>query len=130
MKNHWDMTWHEDRGVSPGVPDLHYGFKKDDQGHRYRIGWLELKASAVKLSKSNRITVEASQHQYIRRWIDIMPIWFLIRVEKWIYLVPGRCHEEIPYIEDAKMFNCMGQYFEQNRIAEVLPDLLKEITRI
>ena len=48
MAGSWLFTWHEDREISPGVPDLHYVMKPTgeigDIGTEYRVGWLELKA--------------------------------------------------------------------------------------
>ncbi len=130
MRTHWKMTWHEDRCISPGVPDLHYCFLPEGTT-KYRIGWLELKASRVSLSKRNRIAVEPSQHQYYRRWLPMMPIHFLVRVETTIYLIPGELHDEIPYVDSENIFPSMSVcWFRQIDIASVLPEQLKSIVRI
>jgi hypothetical protein len=130
MKGLWLMTWHEDREISPGVPDLHYGFRPDDLGE-YQIGWLELKATDENICKSNRISVEASQHQYYRRWLPLMKIHFLIRVKTRCYLIPGKWHEQIPKIDNENVLCSMDCiWFDQKDIAAVLPDALKDITRI
>lgn len=130
MRDQWMMTWHEDREITPGVPDLHY-VMKGAPGEKYRVGWLELKAIDTKMSKSNRIGVEPSQHQYIRRWDEHMPIHFLIRIQDRIYVVPGKYS---PGISAAATLNDIiglsDINFDQSQISEVLPPFLKEITKI
>ena len=128
MKAHWAMTWHEDREISPGVPDLHYSMGAKSE---HKIGWLELKAIDKPLSKSNKIHVEASQHQYIRKWGDLMPIHFLIRIQTLLYVVESRYHATIPYVELESDFGLISVIqFDQKHLAEVLPGVLRDITRI
>lgn len=127
------FTWHEDREITPGVPDMHYGFQtRWVEGHReaYRIGWLELKA-VDKLMKSNRIVVEPSQHQYITKWLPAMPIHFLIRVDTTIYLIHGEYHPVLGSIYDTKELECIATvWFPQIKLVDVLIPVLKNITRI
>jgi hypothetical protein len=128
MADQWMMTWHEDRHISPGVPDLHY-VMIDEAAHR--VGWLELKAMDIELSKLYRIRVEPSQHQYIRRWVPMMPIHFLIRVKRVIYLVDGKHHDALPEIHNANDMRLIcTATCDQADIAKVLTPALKTLTRI
>lgn len=130
MKEHWMMTWHEDREISPGVPDLHY-VMKGEPGEQFRVGWLELKAIDTRITKSQRIGVEASQHQYLRRWVPLMPIHFLVRIQTRIYVVPGMWARELSQAccdTDMKLLSSID--FDQSQLADILPPFLKEITRI
>lgn len=122
----WNMTYHEDRTVSPGVPDLHYVI--DDT---CRVGWLELKASFKALGKANRIKVEPSQHQYIRKWGKLMPIHFLIKIKDWIYLVPGAYHAELPNAVsevDMKLLSVLD--FHEDELTVKLSPFLRKLTQI
>lgn len=126
MVGNWMMTWHEDRHISPGVPDLHYVVDED-----CRVGWLELKATDSELTKSNRIKVEPSQHQYMRRWLPYMPIHFLIRVKRTVYLVSGDHHATVPEIHNAHDMRLIcATTCDQADIAKVLTPALKTLTRI
>lgn len=130
MKEHWMMTWHEDREITPGVPDLHY-VMKGDPGEVFRVGWLELKAIDTRITKTQRIGVEPSQHQYLRRWVAHMPIHFMVRIQEQIYIVPGMWHRELSQAcceADMKLLSTIN--FPQQQLASVLPPFLKEVTRI
>ena len=130
MRSEWMMTWHEDRGISPGVPDLHYVPKSDGE---HRVGWLELKAIGVMIgSNANaRIKVEPSQHQYIRRWGPHMPIHFMIRMVDWVYLVPGKYHVELAAARSLPDLLILSDLrFQQKEIAEKLPPFLRKVTAI
>ena len=126
------MTWHEDRQISPGVPDLHYVTlgQQGDSG-RFRVGWLEVKALEKDISPKNKIGVEPSQHQYLRRWHPYMPIHFIVRVVDRVFVVPGKYHKEINgatcYADLAALSD---HQFHQSLIAEELPPFLREVTRI
>ena len=128
MREEWMMTWHEDREISPGVPDLHYVMKGDVT---FRVGWLELKAIDKPIGKTSYIGVEASQHQYIRKWKDHMPIHFLVRIETQVYLIPGAYSTHLALarcLADIKLLSLVE--FPQGEIATHLPPILKSITRI
>lgn len=130
MREQWMMTWHEDREITPGVPDLHYVMKGPPE-EKYRVGWLELKAIDTRITKSQRIGVEASQHQYLRRWVPYMPIHFLVRVQDHIYVVPGQWARELSQAccdTDMKLLSLID--FDKSQITSALPPFLKEITRI
>jgi hypothetical protein len=128
MTGEWEITWHEDRHISPGVPDLHY-VMIDEAAHR--VGWLELKAMDVELSEIYRVRVEASQHQYMRRWLPRMPIHFLIRIKRAIYLVDGKHHSALTEIHNAHDMRLIcTATCDQADIAKVLTPALKTLTRI
>lgn len=125
MRDHWMMTWHEDRQVSPGVPDLHYVIDMD-----CRVGWLEVKAIDKDISPKNKIGVEASQHQYIRRWHEYMPIHFLICIVERVFVIPGRYHKEIPDATCYADISALSDLqFQRQLIAEQLPIYLKDKTK-
>lgn len=128
MAGQWMTTWHEDRHISPGVPDLHY-VMIDEEHHQ--VGWLELKAIDVELSKSHRIKVEPSQHQYMRRWLLLMPIHFLIRVKRIVYLVDSKHHAMLPEIHNAHDMKLICVTLcDQADVAKVMTPILKILTRI
>lgn len=129
--NHGDclFTWHEDRGISPGVPDLHYVCK--GLGFcGYQVGWLELKAIS-KFGAGKRIHVEPSQHQYMRKWGDLMPIHFLVKVEKAVYLIPSNASREISSALDGSYLAAAADnIFTIGVDFHTLPETLRNITRI
>lgn len=126
MRPHWLMTWHEDRQVSPGVPDLHYVI-----GMNHRVGWLECKAIDVEIGPRNKIGVEASQHQYIRRWVNYMPIHFLVCIVERVFVIPGRYHKDIPDATCYADISALSDIqFQRQLIAEQLPPYLSKETAI
>jgi hypothetical protein len=121
------MTWHEDRQVSPGVPDLHYVIPADG----FRVGWLEIKAIDKDINPRNKIGVEASQHQYIRRWAPFMPIHFMICIVERVFVIPGRYHKEIPDATCYADISALSDIqFQRQLIAEQLPPYLRKETAI
>lgn len=129
MEGRWMMTWHEDRHISPGVPDLHYVVLDDGLDHR--VGWLELKSISTELTAQHRIKVEPSQHQYIRRWRPVMPIHFLVRVKQNIYLLDGNHHGALSELSDENTLLSLSLAdMPQADIGAVLPAYLKIITRV
>jgi len=85
----WIRTWHEDKEISPGVPDLSYVML----GGTFETGWIELKAENE--SKWVKFRIEPSQHQWIRNHHNLIPVHFLVAVGDDWYLIPGNCHEEL-----------------------------------
>lgn len=132
MQEYWLMTWHEDREISPGVPDLHYVMNSPlGQLSEYRVGWLELKAVDNPLNSRTKISVEPSQHQYIRRWLDKMPMHFLVRVIDRIYIIPAKWSKEIAVARcDYDLSIIAADEFHQSLITERLPAYLREETLI
>jgi hypothetical protein len=133
MADHWMMCWHEDREISPGVPDLHYVMKGSYPGKSIVTpavtGWLELKALDDPLSKSNRIKVEPSQKQWMQKWGKIVPIHFCVRIERTIFIVPS---SKAPLLDefysiDSFEDNSIIQFFE-NDIQKELPRVLRVLT--
>ena len=126
MADQWMMTWHEDRHISPGVPDLHYVM-----GIGHRVGWLELKALDAGMINGYKIRVEPSQHQYIRRWLPFMSIHFLVRIKRHIYLIDGVEHVNLSAAVDENSLAAMSVcQFHQDDILKYLPDHLRKITGI
>lgn len=129
MKGLWLMSWHEDREISPGIPDLHYVM--NDDSTLFRVGWLELKAVDSELSNKTKIKIEPSQHQYITRWQSHMPIDFFIRIVDHVYLVDSQWHKVIPTFTDTKQMRGVSiDWFHIDHISTGLPALLKKITRV
>ncbi|CAB4120896.1 hypothetical protein UFOVP2_52 [uncultured Caudovirales phage] len=86
MKGLWTLTWHEDREISPGVPDASYVMA----GGKYETGWLELKA--VDGKGTFNIGIEQSQHEWIKGHCEKIPVHFLIRTNDMVWLIPGASH--------------------------------------
>lgn len=91
MKGIWLMTWHEDREINPGVPDISYVMN----GGNHETGWLELKATRSMPNKADefRFKIEASQHQWIEAHHRKVPVHFLLRTPLYIWLFPGQHHK-------------------------------------
>lgn len=83
----WLMTWHEDREISPGVPDCAYVMN----GGRYETGWLELKAIR-NADPPYSFKLEPSQHRWIEAHHAKIPVHFLLATGKNIWLIPGAHH--------------------------------------
>ncbi len=121
------FTWHEDRIISPGVPDLHYVCKGTG---KYQVGWLELKAIS-KFSEGKKIHVEPSQHQYARKWGAAMPIHFLVKVGKKVYLIPSSMSREISLaLDESYLAAAADRVFTIGEDFHALPEELRKITRI
>lgn len=129
MGPYWKMTWHEDREITPGVPDLHYVMTERDVD--YRVGWLELKAINTQITASQRIHVQPSQLQYARRWHMVMPIHFLVRVQERIFVIDAK------YADHITRATCRGDLaviadiqFDEDQMEDFLPQFLRDLTRI
>lgn len=128
MEGQWRFVWHEDKEISPGVPDLMYCFESD--GFTYESGWLELKSKSDSLSGSNKIGVEPSQHQYIRRWRHLTPIHFLIHIKGMVYLVSSEHHSLLPMIDSIGVLASisivsMRKDEMQHRLATTLKNIVR-----
>lgn len=124
------FSWHEDREITPGVPDMHYCFRSNFEA-LYRVGWLELKALKGNLTKSHRITVEPSQKQYIRQWLDYMPIHFLIRINERIYLIPGAYADSLGAVDTIRDLEIISViHFPQKELISQLIPKLQVITKV
>lgn len=85
MSGTWELTWHEDRQVSPGTPDISYvmliGYCE--------TGWLELKALAVEAKEPYSFKLEPSQPEWMERHVNRIPVHFLVAVGKSCWLISG-----------------------------------------
>ena len=89
MSGRWIMTWHEDREVNPGVPDISYVMSGGD----YETGWLELKSVENVKKETAHFEVQPSQHFWISNHHSRIPVHFLCSVDMLdFYLVPGSQH--------------------------------------
>lgn len=126
MRDHWHMTWHEDGGISPGVPDLHYVMKSKDNS--FNIGWLELKACSAFDSNLN-FKVEPSQHAYFEKWARLMPIHFCIRIGDRIVILDAKHHRELALCKKIEqLIELPITYFHKSDISKVLTLILKKVT--
>lgn len=128
MADHWRVTWHEDGGISPGVPDLHYVMLPLPGQKSHHVGWLELKAMSP-TSGGLGFHVEPSQHVYIQKWCIYMPIHFCIYGGGTVYLVLGECHS---YLSACKTIDDIRKIsiaiFDKSDIGKVLPYHLRKAT--
>jgi hypothetical protein len=130
LGEHWMMTWHEDREISPGVPDLHY-VMKGAPGEQFRVGWLELKALDVNVTNTQRVKIEPSQHQYLRRWTPHMPIHFMVRVKDRVFVIPALWARELVQATClADMAALCSIQFDLVDMAKALPPFLREVTKV
>lgn len=91
MKRHWLLTWHEDKEITPGVPDASYVMLQP--GHE--TGWLELKAGLPNSKGTVTFQVEPSQHQWIQFHLGRIPIHFLVAVDEQWFFIDGRHHSRL-----------------------------------
>jgi hypothetical protein len=93
MRGRWRMTWHENGGISPGVPDL--SFVMLGGGH-YETGWMELKAERLKSpplahpQQTFTLTIEPSQITWFESHEGLVPAIFLIALNDVWFVVTGR----------------------------------------
>ncbi len=85
MSGTWEMTWHEDRLVSPGTPDISFVMLADD----CETGWLELKAIAA-TDKKWQFKLEPSQPTWIDRHFERIPVYLLVAVGRYCWLLEAR----------------------------------------
>lgn len=95
------ITWHEDREINPGVPDVSY-VPINDLGY-HQTGWLELKAidwpeDPLILGRSiprAKFKIEPSQHQWIGRHLNRIPIHFLVAYGPRCFFVDAIHHRRL-----------------------------------
>jgi hypothetical protein len=85
MSGAWEMTWHEDRQVSPGTPDISYVMFDNCE-----TGWLELKALDGLERQPWTFKLEPSQPSWIERHAGRIPINLLVAVGTHCWLLDGR----------------------------------------
>lgn len=128
MSGLWLMTWHEDREINPGVPDISYVML----GGNYETGWLELKAvTEMEISRAGKVRfhVEPSQHQWISRHDQKIPIHFLCAVGERCFLLHGSAHELIdrPLRVD-ELHSAAIIMIPKAALRQELPSVLKKLT--
>jgi hypothetical protein len=89
LMGYWLLTWHEDKEINPGVPDISFVMLAPE----CETGWLELKA--VHEAPTFKFKVEPSQHQWIRAHCQRIPVCFLVAVGDNWYIVPGHYHARL-----------------------------------
>lgn len=95
MRGKWRLTWHEDREIGPGVPDLSYVILNPG---RHQTGWIELKAIRDPGGSPFKLKIEPSQHNWMNDHMELVPVHFLVGVGANIYLIDGRYH---PVLDDS-----------------------------
>lgn len=91
----WVMTWHEDREISPGVPDVSY-VMRFHVNPGYETGWLELKAELEpKEGGTVKFKVRPSQHDWTERYLGLVPIHYLCALGTTWYLIDGVHHKKL-----------------------------------
>ena len=86
------MTWHEDREIAPGVPDISYVMKGDN----CETGWLELKAEDAPTAMGRvSFKLRPQQHWWTEEHHSVCPVHFLCAVGGAAYLVPGKDHRAL-----------------------------------
>lgn len=118
------MTWHEDREISPGVPDCSYVMK----GGNHETGWLELKAVAD--TETVRLKVEPSQVRWIEAHCGICPVHVLIAVGHYWHLVDGKHIQELAVpIQQDRLALISEKSFHQMVARDMLAHWLRVLTR-
>lgn len=83
------MTWHEDREISPGVPDVSFVMN----GGECETGWLELKAEDYPQSSTGvAFKFRPQQHTWIEEHYPICPVLILAAAGDLVFLIPGKEH--------------------------------------
>lgn len=134
------MTWHEDREVNPGVPDLSYVVKPGN----FETGWLELKrvlpspATCDARPQTSRHTprpdekikfeLEASQHQWISQHHHRVPVHFLLGYGAEYYLLDGRFHRDLVKPVTIHQLRHWGNHYSEADLRVGLAEKLAEFT--
>lgn len=128
MKGSWDLTWHEDGRVNPGVPDLSFVMKGDG----YETGWIELKA-VFDTEPPFAWALEQSQHSWIMKHLGRIPIFILVASGDRCWLFDHRLHHEfrkpngdVAWLDE----NCLAtvDLAEPSKIRSTLAPRLRELT--
>lgn len=117
------MTWHEDRQVSPGVPDASYVMAGGD----YETGWLELKAE-LPMDKI-KFELQPAQHDWISRHHSVVPVHFLCAVGDYWFILDGSKHGLLaePITVSGLKINSVANFSEADARSR-LPLILKDVT--
>lgn len=124
MRGYWLLTWHEDREINPGVPDLSYVFR----GGRHQTGWLELKAIRWPDSDRFKFTLEPSQYQWIRDHCEHVPVHMLLASGRMFWLVNGRHAAKLDSALTLDELNALGEKYDRSAMRDVLVIRLRQET--
>jgi hypothetical protein len=117
MNGSWLLTWHEDRHINPGVPDLSFVMKKGN----CETGWIELKAEREYDSKGKvNFCVEPSQIDWIERHRERVPIFFMVAVGEDWFLLSGIWSKHLQNVTRDDLY--------QGAIAHGTLDTLRDVT--
>jgi hypothetical protein len=126
MRGYWLMSWHEDREVNPGVPDISYTFNDG----KHETGWLELKAIAKPVNGRHKFILQPSQHRWIATHWEHIPIHFLLAIPDRFWLVPGQYHYMLTRAVNIDDLNSIGSnHVRQNMRSALLTTLKAETHR-
>jgi hypothetical protein len=128
MRGYWVMTWHEDREINPGVPDVSYTFN----GGKHETGWLELKAIPKPPNGKYKFTLEPSQHRWMTAHVGNIPIHLLLACGDDLWLVDAAYHQRfIKTIEADELdsLNLIRGCSRSDIRGVLLPVLRKETNR-
>jgi hypothetical protein len=109
----WLRTWHEDREISPGVPDLSYLMPGNCE-----TGWLEL--------KTGNYVVKPAQIDWIKKHSNRCPVHILLEWKDFWHIIPGAYIQLVAQHCDpveVAIYN-----FAREQAREVLPEILTELT--
>jgi len=127
MRGLWLMTWHEDREINPGVPDVSYVMN----GLFHETGWLELKAIRYDEKKEeHKFTLEPSQHAWFEAHCKKIPVHLLLCLgDHFVFLVDSSFHKEFvrPLTID-KLRMISTATIPKSDLRFQLPDHLKRLT--
>lgn len=115
-------TWHEDREINPGVPDVSYVIRTP--GHE--TGWLELKACRTN-NERLKFEIERSQHEWVRDHHLFVPVHFLVMVNNMLFLVDGCLHEQL---SEAKTVQKLTEISAIVSPVEEFVDIIQVLARV
>lgn len=119
------MTWHEDREINPGVPDLSYVVKPG----RFETGWLELKAVLRTPGTSDvQYEIEPSQHTWVEAHCRRVPVHFLLGHGDEYYLLDGQHHKKLVRAISLKTLEELGHRFHESELRAGLAQKLADFT--
>ena len=116
----WYPTIHVESHLCPGVPDLSYVLL----GGKNETGWLELKA----VDDPKDVFVERSQHVWIQKHADLVPVHFLIKVKNRAFLISGRDHGNLDRPTEERLQNLSLLDFPSKEVKRDLAPALFKLT--
>lgn len=124
MNGLWELTWHEDGQVNPGVPDTSYVMHDNCE-----TGWMELKAiEGVDKYGKYKFTLEPSQHRWIEQHYSRVPVHLLLATNHACWLVRGCWHRELLKALSYEQMNFLGIGFPREALRRILHTELTKAT--